>query len=139
MLFSGCVCVTATYDVISEGKYSLLNYCRFLHPKSPITWSVDGTITPADPSQPNNGNLTATINHGPAPYQIVAVDTEEYQWSAVVSCTEGGLFGGGSLVWILARDPTFRVDQPKLYQEIVDKVKKVQQYSDIILCLSLPS
>lgn len=102
----GCVCTTAKYDLLENGKVRVTNTCRRGAPTEP-TDVANGKAYVAD--EATNAKLKVTFFwpfYGD--YWIIGLDPE-YRWAVVSDSV-------GSSLWILARTPT--LDETLLAQAV---------------------
>ncbi|KAI9141136.1 Calycin-like protein [Paraphysoderma sedebokerense] len=93
-----CFCTTAEYTLLPTGLINVRNECN----KGGVEGGRTGNTGSARVVGP--GKLAVTFFGPESPYEVVALDEENYQWAGIVSCSDSPF--GGSNVWIIARDPT---------------------------------
>lgn len=108
----GCVGTTATYTLQPDGNISLLNQC-FTLTRNGFRRTITGVAKVTDPT--TNAKLSIFFEGSSlgAPYWIIDLDQENYQYAVVSNPTRSGLF-------ILSRTPSL---DPEIMQGILQRLE----------------
>lgn len=106
---AGCVGSTAEYGIRDDGRISVFNTCREGGLDGELR-TIEGSARVVD--ETTNAKLGVSFFIFEAPYWIIDLDEENYQWAVVGEPSR-------QFLWILSRTPQLDDD---VYQGIVDRL-----------------